>query len=541
MMSYEQQGFEEPQFYSSHESIDFNNPKSPNSTSTPAQFAEILTTEHGDPLTHSSSFHTNPNSFNSLIDSSSSFHTNPTSFNSFIDPPSYAEAVFRSFDGVKSDQINEHDDVSTSEPSVSNYYLHISVRDPRKIHDLAASVDSVNSVVSSGKNYLTYLITTWTNLPEFNGTEFSVRRRFKDVVMLSDRLLKAYRGCFIPTRPDKGVVESQVMQKHEFIEQRRVALEKYFKKLAAHPVIRHSEDLRVFLQVQGDLKWMNVGNVGAVVESREVGNQGKGGRDVVRMFKELRQSVTYGWGGTKPPLVEEDKEFLEKKMKLQDFELQLSNVSLQAESLVKAQQDIGETMGQLGLVFVKLTKFETEEAVFISQKTRAKDMKNMATSSVKASRLYGELNAQTIKHLDKLHDYLGVMLDVNNAYSDRSNALLTVQTVVTEISILSSRIEKLEAAAFKIFGADRSRIQKIDELKETLRVTEDAKNHAVKEYKRIKETNKTEFERLDKEKREDFIGMLKGFVVNQAGYAEKMASVWETFAKETNGYAGSCS
>ncbi|KAJ0538605.1 putative PX domain superfamily, sorting nexin 2A/B [Helianthus annuus] len=346
MMSYEQQG--EPQFYSSHESIDFNNPKSPNSTSTPAQFAEILTTEHGDPLTHSSSFHTNPNSFNSLIDSSSSFHTNPTSFNSFIDPPSYAEAVFRSFDGVKSDQINEHDDVSTSEPSVSNYYLHISVRDPRKIHDLAASVDSV---VSSGKNYLTYLITTWTNLPEFNGTEFSVRRRFKDVVMLSDRLLKAYRGCFIPTRPDKGVVESQVMQKHEFIEQRRVALEKYFKKLAAHPVIRHSEDLRVFLQVQGDLKCMNVGNVGAVVESREVGNQGKGGRDVVRMFKELRQSVTYGWGGTKPPLVEEDKEFLEKKMKLQDFELQLSNVSLQGVTCNQWRiQDFSSLGGYLGQV-----------------------------------------------------------------------------------------------------------------------------------------------------------------------------------------------
>ncbi|KAI7749874.1 hypothetical protein M8C21_019759 [Ambrosia artemisiifolia] len=450
--------------------------------------------------------------------------------NSFIDPPSYAEAVFKSFDAGQINIINEFDAVSTSAPSVSEYYLKISVRDPRKKHDLGEPSVSGGS---DGKNYLTYLITTWTNLPGYNGTEFSVRRRFKDVVRLSDRLLEGYRGCFIPTRPDKGVVERQVMQKHEFVENRRVALEKYFKKLAAHPVIRDSEDLRAFL--------VDDAYVGAVVENREVVDQGKGGRDVVRMFKELRQSVTYGWGGTKPPLVEEDREFLEKKMKLQGFEVQLSNVSLQAESLVKAQQDMGETMGQLGLVFVKLTKFETEEAVFISQKTRARDMKNMATSSVKASRLYGELNAQTIKHLDKLHDYLGVMLDVNNAYSDRSNALLTVQTVVTEISILNSRIEKLEAAAFKIFGADRSRIQKIDELKETMRVTEDAKNHAVKEYKRIKETNKTEFERLDKEKREDFFGMLKGFVVNQAGYAEKMASVWETFAKETSGYAQSCS
>ena len=66
---------------------------------------------------------------------------------------------------------------------------------------------------------------------------------------------------------------------------------------------------------------------------------------------------------------------------------------------MKAQQDIGETMGKLGLVFVKLTKFELEEAVYECQRSRASDMKNMATAAVKASRLYRELNSQTVKHL----------------------------------------------------------------------------------------------------------------------------------------------
>lgn len=75
------------------------------------------------------------------------------------------------------------------------------------------------------------------------------------------------------------------------------------------------------------------------------------------------------------------------------------NLILQAESLVKAQQDIGETMGQLGLAFVKLTKFEADEALFNSQRVRSADMKNVATAAVKASRLYRELNAQTVKHL----------------------------------------------------------------------------------------------------------------------------------------------
>ncbi|KAK4718224.1 hypothetical protein R3W88_016562 [Solanum pinnatisectum] len=478
-----------------------------------------------------------------------------SSFNSILEPPSYAEAIFRSFDADHSfPQLNgahDHSIASPSSPPSSDDFLTITVSDPQKEQELS------NSLVPGGTAYVTYLITTRTNLPEFDGTEFSVRRRFRDVVTLSDRLAESYRGFFIPLRPDKSVVESQVMQKQEFLEQRRAALEKYLRRLAAHPVIRRSEELRMFLEANGKLPLVRTTDVGSrmldgavqlpkqifgetaggMVDANEVAQPAKGGRDLLRIFRELKQSVSNDWGGVKPPVVEEDKELLEKKQKLHDFEQQLSNVSQQAEALVKAQQDIGETMGQMGLAFVKLTKFETERAVYDSQRTRAADMKNVATASVKASRLYRELNAQTVKHLDKLHEYLGVMLSVNNAFSDRSSALLTVQTLLSELSSLNSRIEKLEAAASKIFGGDRSRIRKIEELKETHRVTEDAKSSAVREYERIKENNKNELERFEKERHDDFLGMLRGFIVNQAGYAEKMANVWKTVAEETSGYA----
>lgn len=55
-------------------------------------------------------------------------------------------------------------------------------------------------------------------------------------------------------------------------------------------------------------------------------------------------------------------------------------------------------MGELGLAFIKLTKFETEQATSNTQRVRAADMKNVATASVKASRLYRELNSHTVKH-----------------------------------------------------------------------------------------------------------------------------------------------
>lgn len=80
----------------------------------------------------------------------------------------------------------------------------------------------------------------------------------------------------------------------------------------------------------------------------------------------------------------------------------------------------------------------------------------------------------------------------------------------------------------------------------------------------MQENNSTELERLGREKKDDFLDMLKGFVVNQVcaiskflsilcyifskkmtsslfpkqvGYAERIALVWEQAAQETSVYA----
>lgn len=453
--------------------------------------------------------------------------------------------------GVGSPKLNSGR-LSSSESlsSFGSEYLNITVLNPQKELDASS-----NSIVPGGNTYVTYLITTKTNIRGFGGSDFSVRRRFRDVVTLADRLSETYRGFFIPPRPDKSVVESQVMHKQEFVEQRRVALEKYLRKLAAHPVIRTSDELKVFLQVSGKLPLSTstdvasrmldgaanlpkqlFGDSRSVVASHEAVQPAKGGRDLLRLIKELKQSVTNDWGNSKPAIVEEDKEFLEKKEKLYDFERCLTDVSKQAETLVKAQQDMGDTMGELGLSFIKLTKFENEAAILDTQRTRAAEMKGIATATVRASRMYRELNAKTVKNLDTLHEYLGFMLAAHNAYSDRANALLTVQTLLSDLSSLQSRAEKLEYASSRVFGGDKTRNHKAEELKETMRITEDSKNCAVREYERIKENNRTELERLEREKRTDFQKMLKGFVNDQVSSAEKMANLWSKVAEDTRGY-----
>ncbi|KAL6563582.1 Sorting nexin 2B [Orobanche gracilis] len=477
--------------------------------------------------------------------------------NPSLDPPSYADVIYSPFharfpesngNGGISDEVTMSSGGSSSS---SSEQLDISVSNPQK------EVESSNQIVPSGNTYITYLITTKTNIMNYGGSSVSVRRRFRDVVTLSDRLNENYRGVFIPTRPDKSLVESQVMQKQDFVEQRRVELEKYLRRLAKHPVIKKSNELRVFLTVQGRMPLPTsidiasrmldgavrlpkqlLGESRSVIEPQDVVHSAKGGRDMLRFFKELKQSVVNDWGNSRPPVEEEDKEFLEKKEKFWDLEQQLTNASKQAESLVKAQQDMGDVMGELGLAFIKLTKFENEQAALNTQRVRAADMKTMATAAVKASRLYRELNAHTVKHFDTLHEYMGLMFAVHNAFSDRSNALLTMQTLISELYSLHSRAEKFETTSSKVFGGDKSR--KLEELKDAIKVTEDAKSCAIREYERIKENNRSEIQRLDTERHADFVNMLKGFVINQVAYSEKIVNEWSKVAEETSKYTKEC-
>lgn len=266
----------------------------------------------------------------------------------------------------------------------------------------------------------------------------------------------------------------------------------------------------------------------------------KSGRDFFGMFKDLKQTVANGWVAVRPPPVEEetDTKFLAHKAKLEDLEQQFTTTSQQAEALVKAHDDLRATTAHLGMTFVKLAKFERGQVTCSSQRSRAADINNFANAVVKVSRSQTKLNAEIVKHLGTIHEYSETMTSVHNAFTDRSNALLHVQSLSADLFLLHTRAAKLESVSSRGIDQERSRYQRIEELKETIRATEDARSHARKEYDLIKENNMIEIERFNKEIRQDLVEMLKGFVANQVVYSDHIASIWGKVAEETKGYAG---
>uniref|UniRef100_A0A0E0C9P4 PX domain-containing protein n=1 Tax=Oryza meridionalis TaxID=40149 RepID=A0A0E0C9P4_9ORYZ len=483
------------------------------------------------------------------LDSSSAASTDP-----LLHPPPSPSSTPSSPTAIADhDAFIEEDGEDDSEPAPAPHvpsasdeatpeFVQITVSEPKKHAEPAAGAAGV--IPGSG-SYFSYLITTRAA----DGGLFRVRRRFRDVVALADRLAAAYRGLFVPARPDKSIVEGQVMQRHEFVNQRCAALQRYLGRLSAHPTIGRSAELHDFLTEPSGIPTsagesprsdpaLSAAMSAAAVTAPTA--PAKPGRDFFGMFKDLKQTVANGLVAVRPPPVEEetDAKFVMHKAKLEYFEQHLTTASQQVEALLKAYDDLKATTGQLGMTFIKLAKFEKEQDTCNSQRKRAVDMSNFANAVINVSRLQTKLNAKIEIHLGTIYEYLETMTSVHNAFTDRANALLRVQSLSGDLFLLHTQAAKLESVSSRGMGQERLRYQKIEELKETIRKTEDAKGNARQEYELIKENNMNEIIRFNKEKRHGLVEMLKGFVRNQVSYSEHISSIWTKVAEETKGYTG---
>lgn len=85
---------------------------------------------------------------------------------------------------------------------------------------------------------------------------------------------------------------------------------------------------------------------------------------------------------------------------------------------------------------------------------------------------------------DTLHEYQAFVLAAPSAFSDCSSALLTAQKITSELSSLHARKQKMESSSATY--RERSKLLKLEELKETIKPTESTKVNAIEEYARIK-------------------------------------------------------
>jgi actin-related protein len=143
----------------------------------------------------------------------------------------------------------------TKPQDVVSLYTRIVVTEPMLIQ-------TQNFLISSTP-YWSYQVTS--SLANNQGT-WLVRRRFRHIVALEDRLRQSCLGSILPPRPDKhatrALEEASTMQSAEFAMQRAKEMESYLNALANHPVVGQAQELRLFLGLQDDIgtAWSEVSN-----------------------------------------------------------------------------------------------------------------------------------------------------------------------------------------------------------------------------------------------------------------------------------------
>ncbi|KAB5519724.1 hypothetical protein DKX38_024043 [Salix brachista] len=226
--------------------------------------------------------------------------------------------------------INKMEQQQSGSPSPrspsSQPYLSVSVTDPVKLG---------NGVQA----YISYRVITKTNLPEYQGHEKIVIRRYSDFVWLRDRLFDKFKGVFIPPLPEKSAVE-KFRFSAEFIEMRRQGLDIFVNRIASHQELQQSEDLRTFLQADEETMER--------LRSQETGIFKKKPADLMQIFKDVQSKVSDVVLGKEKPVEESNPEYEKLKHYIFELENHLAEAQKHAYRLVKRHREMGQSLSDFG-------------------------------------------------------------------------------------------------------------------------------------------------------------------------------------------------
>ena len=120
-------------------------------------------------------------------------------------------------------------------------WLHVEVSDPHRVGDGLSK-------------HIEYKISYWTNNASFASESGCVTRRYSDFEWLGRQLSASVDGAIVPLVPSKTLMHMDDPSSRG-IEKRRAGLAMFMARIAAHPFMRKSSDVQVFLEDSNKSSW----------------------------------------------------------------------------------------------------------------------------------------------------------------------------------------------------------------------------------------------------------------------------------------------
>ncbi|KAF4402884.1 hypothetical protein G4B88_010336 [Cannabis sativa] len=378
----------------------------------------------------------------------------------------------------------------------SQPFLSVSVTDPVKLG---------NGVQA----YISYRVITKTNLPEYQGPEKIVIRRYSDFVWLRDRLFEKYKGVFIPPLPEKSAVE-KFRFSAEFIELRRQGLDIFINRIASHNELQQSDDLRTFLQADEETMER--------LRSQDTGIFKKRPADFLQIIKDVQTKMSDVVLGKEKPVEESNAEYEKLKHYIFELENHVAEAQKHAYRLVKRHREYGQSLSELGKSFKLLGACESNDV--------GKAFCDLGAKSEAISiKLQKEAQHLLMNFEEPLKDYVRAVQSIKATIAERANAFKQHCELAETIRLKEIALDKLMLTRSERVGEAEHEYKEASQPILSLKA---ASEEATTRYETIVRRMNEEMVRFQDEKTNDIGIAFHEFAKGQARLANAFADAWRS-------------
>lgn len=293
-------------------------------------------------------------------------------------------------------------------PSKSRRKTHpvftISISDPARVGDPV-------------RGYTVYTIRTRTTSPHYRKSEFTALRRFSDFLWLFDSLITNNPGIIVPPVPDKHTFGRF---QEQFIETRRLALERSLNKIASHPVLQLDPDLRLFLESD---------NFSAEIKGRR--------SDIPPDLPISKSSGGLLGSWNTPKFIESDDWFTSRSSFLDGLENQLKSLSKSIDIASKSRLDMATAHLEVAEAFQALADSDLGSAMCASLAKLGDLAKREKEGSEELAK------GDVVNLLNMADEYVRFVGSVRRAMGGRERVWLSWQALDKEVGRLKGVREKM--------------------------------------------------------------------------------------------------
>lgn len=405
----------------------------------------------------------------------------------------------------------------------------ISVGDPMKVGDITTAhiVYSIR-VRNKNKNQNAY-----AGSPFESVDEITVSRRYKDFRWIYHQLQNNHPGKIIPPPPAKQTYIGRFNE--NFIENRRLSLEKMLVKMNGNQSLCNDDDFVMFLtsdKFTSELKERErLSGLEASLQANDsldnegqsillddnssstlavVGNAGATGSGFMSSLFSMSNKI-----------IEPDNFFTNKKSYIEDMEFNLKNFYKSLEVIGNQRVEMSQVIEEVATTINELSSFEIS-------KVTSELLAAFSDVHLKLKENLDRVNLQDQLTLGfTIEEYLRTIGSIKYVFDARLKIYQQYYNFKTDLTKKEVQLDKLERKYNKSVDKINQLSFEVDKLKQKTTIFE-------KKFNTISDTIKEELEGFETDKIDDFRNSVEIFIESSIEAQKEAIELWETFYERQN-------